>query len=78
MSFYYPLPEEPVIHEKFEEVDAACTGCGKHGIKRYRTLRASGWAVVERCRECFTYKSIEPARNTYIPLTDGWPTSSAG
>lgn len=78
MTFYYPLPDEPVIHEVFEPVDAACACCGRREIKRYKALRASGWSLVERCRECFTYRSIEPTRQSYVPLTDGWPTSSAG
>jgi hypothetical protein len=78
MSYYYPLPTEPRIYETFEPVESACKGCGAHDVKRYKALRVTGWCLVERCRSCFAYASIEPTRQSYIPLTDGWETSSAG
>ena len=78
MSFYYPLPTEPEMHEHFEAIAKPCGACGKPEVKRYKALRVSGWCLVERCRACFEYRSVEPTRQSYVPITDGWPTSSAG
>jgi hypothetical protein len=78
MSYYYPLPTEPLIHETFEPLDLTCEACGERDVKRYKALRVNGWCLVERCRSCFAYVSITPTAQSYVPLTAGWPTSSAG
>ncbi len=78
MTFAYPRPSEAFVHEPSEPVDAPCPGCGARAVRRYRSLRAGGWHRVERCRECFAFRSSEPIPQSYVPLTAGWPTSSAG
>ena len=78
MSWYHPLPTDDRIYEPMVAVDAACPGCGSANVKRYKALRSWGWHIVERCRDCFTYLSSEPTNQSYVPLTAGWPVSSAG
>lgn len=78
VSVAYPRPSEAVLHETREPVAAPCPECGAQAVQRYRVLRAAGWRRVERCRDCFACLSSEPIAQSYVPLTAGWPTSSAG
>jgi predicted RNA-binding Zn-ribbon protein involved in translation (DUF1610 family) len=78
VSFFHPLPTEEQIFEEFTPVDTPCPACGASEVKRYKVLRSQGWRMVERCRACFHYVSEEPTDHSYVPLTRGWPTSSAG
>jgi hypothetical protein len=78
VSFSHPRPTERFISEPLEPVDAPCPACGASALRRYRALRANGWHRVERCRDCFAFHSCEPIPQSFVPLTAGWPTSSAG
>jgi hypothetical protein len=78
MSFYYPIPTEEQIYEKFTPVEAPCPACGASEVSEYKVLRSRGWRIVQRCRACFHYVSEEFTEQSYVPLTHGWPTSSAG
>lgn len=76
MSYFHPKPTDPRISAPREDLDEPCS-CGGP-VQRYKVLRSEGWRTVERCRTCFTYRSIVPARQSYVPLTDGWDPSSIG
>lgn len=78
MSFYVARPTESEIHETFTPVTGSCPSCGASELRSYKVLRSRGWQVVERCRSCLHDVSATPAPQSYVPLTDGWPTSSAG
>jgi len=78
MSFYYPLPTEERIQQPFEETGVPCPSCGHDAVRRYTALRSNGWHVVERCRDCFAYVSVERTAQSFVPLTAGWKASSAG
>jgi hypothetical protein len=78
MSVYYPRPTELQIYTEFEPVEGACPACGKDEVKRYEVLRSTGWRLVTRCRACFHDVASEPIDQSFVPLTNGWPTSAAG
>ncbi len=78
MSFYYQRPSEDFIYEKLEPVSQSCPACGSANVKKYKVLKSNGWHRVTRCRDCFHYLAITPVEQSFVPLTKGWKTSTAG
>lgn len=78
MSFFTPRPTESHIYQEFVDIEGDCPECGEPQLKRYDVLRGHGWHSVVRCRACFHDVSAEATQQSYVPLTAGWPTSSAG
>jgi hypothetical protein len=64
----FPRPEEPILFQDREPVDARCPACGSEDVKRYPVLHAGVPAIATKCQDCLHRLALEDPEPS-----DNWP-----
>ncbi|MDP6347020.1 MAG: hypothetical protein QGH23_07245 [Dehalococcoidia bacterium] len=78
MSTIFPRPEERELFTRRQHLPGmTCPKCHGKNIAEYPALKVTGWAVIQKCQDCFHELGSHPTRSplgtNYIPWSSLLP-----
>ncbi len=78
MSTIFPRPQDRELFTQRLKVEGiTCPTCNGNNIAEYPVLKVTGWAVLQKCQDCFhevsSRPTLSPLGTQYVPWSSLLP-----